>query len=128
MAVFARMSAKLGAYRDAIEYYGRALKILKDSEYISVELAIAYGAIGHYDEALSILRKVRAFNPYSSRILLEEYVSLINDRRVHDAEHTLTSFSASNSAEESNMFRVGAGQPRDRPVLLWREHLVCFQL
>ena len=94
-ALFAWMSAKLGSQRDAVEYYLKALDSLKDSEFISLELASAYRAIGEYDASSALLRRMRAFNPNSSRILVSKFVSLINEGRRQDANHTLESLMSS---------------------------------
>jgi len=89
LILFARMSAGTGSNPDAIDAYVRALDILKDSEFVSIELASAYRAIGDYDASTSILRKVKVFNPNSAKVLSAEYMSLIDDGRRQDACWTL---------------------------------------
>ena len=95
MALFAWMSAKLGSQRDSVEYYSKALNILKDSEFLSLELASAYSAIGDYDASTSLLRRMRTFNPHSPRILVAKFISLINEGRRQDASRTLDSLMSS---------------------------------
>ena len=89
LSVYARMSIGLGNYREALDAYSRSLDVLKDSEYISLGLAETYDAIGDYEGSAALLRRVREFNPNSSKILVTKYVSLLNNGRRQDAEHTL---------------------------------------
>lgn len=90
LALFAKMSADMGSQRDSIDAYNEALEVLRDSEYLMIELAAVYESIGEYDSAASLLERARAFNPNCGRVLVAQYRCLIGWGRRQDAESTLT--------------------------------------
>lgn len=109
LSMYAKMSTRSGNYREALEAYSRALDVLKDSEYISLGLAEAYDAIGDYESSAALLERVEGFNPHSPRILVTKYVSLLNDGRRQDAEHTLETLMGSADLDAVDLERcIGA--------------------